>query len=605
MISLRKKPKASQYNGNDLDKKLVSSLAKTRIPSLKQLKYIPKYLTKGEISALIAAILIAVIGLGFLGIKFYNKNLEIQPEDGGKYIEGTVGSPKYINPLYSSLNNVDADISGLIYSSLFKRDNHGYLTPDLTKEYKISEDQKSYIITIRDDVIWHNGDPLTIDDVLFTIYSIQNAQYKSPLRHNFNGVEVSKIDEYSLQFVLQEPYAPFMEFLTFGIMPQSLWQDVSPSSMALAELNLKPVGSGPYQFKSLAKDKNGNVKSYTLEVNTNYYLHVPYIKEIIFKFFVSPEEMIANLNNNKIDAISYLPMSYYQDIIAPNSFNFHDLAWPQMTGLFFSGKSSTAISNINIRQALAFAINKEKLISDALAGRARELDSPILPNSFAYSDNIARYGYNPNKAKEYLTGAGYELKTIEATTDDTTPSLEPGTWMIKNNNILTIDLTIPNDEASMAVADKITNYWKAIGVKTNITTVASRDIQSNIVQTRNFTVLLYSILTAIDPDPYAFWHSSQKQSLNITDYSNKQVDKLLEEARVNNNLNTRQTNYAEFQKILTKELPAIFLYSPNYTYIQNKRIKGFNTDGINSPKDRFANITNWYTKESKKLNLTD
>ena len=599
MISLRKKLKASEYNSNSLDKKLVFGLVKTRIPSLKQLKYINKYLNKTEMAILYSALVILIIGLAVLFAKFYSQNLETLPQDGGKYIEGVIGAPKYINPLYSSLNSVDADLAQLIYSSLFTRDNNGYLMPDLVTDYKISADQKAYTLTIRDDAQWHNGNPVTIDDVIFTFNNIKNGQYQSPLRYNFNGVEASKIDDRTIQFTLKEPYAPFMEFLTFGILPLGLWQDVTPQSMGLAELNLKPIGSGPYQFKSLTKDKNGNIKAYTLEANLDYYNSVPHIAEVVFKFFVAPEEMIAALNNNKIDAASYLAPEYYNEVIAPNSFNFHQLSLPQISGLFFNlNNDSLVVSSPNVRQALAYAIDKRTMVEEVLPHQAQVIDGPILPNSFAFNDQINTYNYNPEKAKALLAEAGWELKTIKDQAG------VEGTWLAKKEQILQIEITIPDNPQNLALAEKIKGYWETIGVKTTIKAVSGRDVQNSLAKTNSFTVLLYSLFGSIDPDPYTFWHSSQRSALNIAGYGNKKVDKLLEDARVNNNIETRTAKYKEFQILLTADAPAIFLYNPSYVYIQNKRIKGYAVQTINQPQDRLNNITGWYTKENKKINFS-
>jgi len=599
MISLRKKLKASEYNSNSLDKKLVFGLVKTRIPSLKQLKYINKYLNKTEMAILYSALVILIIGLAVLFAKFYSQNLETLPQDGGKYIEGVIGAPKYINPLYSSLNSVDADLAQLIYSSLFTRDNNGYLMPDLVTDYKISADQKAYTLTIRDDAQWHNGNPVTIDDVIFTFNNIKNGQYQSPLRYNFNGVEAGKIDDRTIQFTLKEPYAPFMEFLTFGILPLGLWQDVTPQSMGLAELNLKPIGSGPYQFKSLTKDKNGNIKAYTLEANLDYYNPVPHIAKVVFKFFVAPEEMIAALNNNKIDAASYLAPEYYNEVIAPNSFNFHQLSLPQISGLFFNlNNDSLVVSSPNVRQALAYAIDKRTMVEEVLPHQAQVIDGPILPNSFAFNDQINTYNYNPEKAKALLAEAGWELKTIKDQAG------VEGTWLAKKEQILQIEITIPDNPQNLALAEKIKGYWETIGVKTTIKAVSGRDVQNSLAKTNSFTVLLYSLFGSIDPDPYTFWHSSQRSALNIAGYGNKKVDKLLEDARVNNNIETRTAKYKEFQILLTADAPAIFLYNPSYVYIQNKRIKGYAVQTINQPQDRLNNITGWYTKENKKINFS-
>ena len=599
MISLRKKLKASEYNSNSLDKKLVFGLVKTRIPSLKQLKYINKYLNKTEMAILYSALVILIIGLAVLFAKFYSQNLETLPQDGGKYIEGVIGAPKYINPLYSSLNSVDADLAQLIYSSLFTRDNNGYLMPDLVTDYKISADQKAYTLTIRDDAQWHNGNPVTIDDVIFTFNNIKNGQYQSPLRYNFNGVEAGKIDDRTIQFTLKEPYAPFMEFLTFGILPLGLWQDVTPQSMGLAELNLKPIGSGPYQFKSLTKDKNGNIKAYTLEANLDYYNPVPHIAKVVFKFFVAPEEMIAALNNNKIDAASYLAPEYYNEVIAPNSFNFHQLSLPQISGLFFNlNNDSLVVSSPNVRQALAYAIDKRTMVEEILPHQAQMIDGPILPNSFAFNDQINTYNYNPEKAKALLAEAGWELKTIKDQAG------VEGTWLAKKEQILQIEITIPDNPQNLALAEKIKGYWETIGVKTTIKAVSGRDVQNSLAKTNSFTVLLYSLFGSIDPDPYTFWHSSQRSALNIAGYGNKKVDKLLEDARVNNNIETRTAKYKEFQILLTADAPAIFLYNPSYVYIQNKRIKGYAVQTINQTQDRLNNITGWYTKENKKINFS-
>ncbi|MFH0840964.1 MAG: ABC transporter substrate-binding protein [bacterium] len=637
MSLLRKLAKKNQEdpdNHNKIDQQILSGMAKTRIPSFKQLKYLKKYLNTKELIILGIAIAILIISLILVLSSLYKNNLQTVPEQGGSFVEGTIGAPKYLNPIYCNINVVDRDISKLIFSALFKRDNNGYLAKDLVKDYLISPDQKIYTITIRDDAEWHNGDKLTADDVVFTFTTLKNPQYKSPLRYTFNGVEIERVDDYTVRFILKESYAPFMEMLTFGIMPSRPWSGVTPSNIGLAELNIKPIGSGPYEFSSLTKDKNGNVKEYTLKANSNYYDQEPYIEEITFKFFVNPVEAVTALNNGSIDALSYLPFENEVDLVAKNSFHLHRISIPQTTGLFFNLKDSL-MKDKEIRKALALSINKEELVNNIFGNGAEIINGPLLPNNFAYTDEITKYNYNADEALRILNEAGWKIPTVEpvesteevtadtpateteaeGTTEEETKTIaekkeettaEPVTteqWLMKNNQELLINLTVLNVPADIQVAENIAEQWKKIGIKTELKVIDPRNVQLEILDSKNFSVVLYSMLTGVDPDPYPLWHSTQVG--NLTSYNNNSVDKLLEAARIDNNFEKRKANYTEFQKKLTADLPAIFLYSPKYTYVQIKKIKGFETNTIVNQEDRFANINTWYLKEEKKLRLSN
>lgn len=622
---VKKGLKGADYH-NRIEQKILAGMAKTRIPSFKQLKYIKKYLNTKELIILGIALAVFVISLIIFLTGVYNRNLQTVPEQGGSFVEGTIGAPKYLNPLYCSVNAVDSDISKLIFSALFKRDNQGYLAKDLAEEYTISPDQKTYTIKIRDDAQWHNGKKLTADDVVFTFLTLKNPQYKSPLRYTFNGVEIERVDDYTIRFILKESYAPFMELLTFGIMPSQAWLGITPSNVGLAELNIKPIGSGPYRFLSLTKDKNGNIKEYVLETNPDYYDQEAYIEKITFKFFVNPVEAVIALNNGNIDALSYLPFENEPDVVAKNSFNLHRISIPQTTGLFFNLKDGL-MKDKKIRQALALALNKEELVNNIFDDGAEIINGPLLPNNFAYTDEITKYSYNAGEALGILNEAGWKLpaatpaepaseetatseptdKPTEAATPEAAAPAEtaPELWLMKDNQILTVNLTVLNVAADLQVAEAIAVQWKKVNIKTEIKVIDTKNVQTEIFDSKNFSVILYSMLTGVDPDPYPFWHSTQTNNLNLTGYNNNSVDKLLETARIDNNFEKRKANYVEFQKKITADLPAIFLYSPKYTYVQIKKIKGFETQTIVNPEDRFSNANLWYLKEKKKLKFSD
>lgn len=619
-----KKAKAGFKSGlkqTELDKKLVFSLAKSRWPSLRQLKYIKKYLNRTERLIIGSCFLVIILGSSVLVVGFYKTHLQTIPVNGGEYIEGVIGSVKYINPLYSTVSDVDSDIASLVFSALFKRGEDSQLVNDLVKSYNISSDGKAYTIQIRSDAKWHNGSPLTADDIVFTFEAIKNSQYKSPLRAGFAGVEIEKIDDQTVKFNLAEPYAAFLDLLTFGILPQDLWQQIEPASAGLAELDLKPVGSGSYKFKSLVKDKSGNIRSYTLIRNENYYGEPAHISSIVFKFFGNITELIAALNSNLISGISYLPDQSRGEVVAQDSLNFYRLNLPKLTAIFFNAKVNPMLADKKVRQALAYAIDKREIVGQVISGDARTIDSPILPESFAYNPGARKYNYDVATSSQLLREAGWKIAELhdqditkaredlaskgEAVKKQATAKINigAGKWLEKDNNYLSIELTTVDSPEYSQSAELIAKFWRAVNVKTKVNLVPANQIVTEIIKSRNFSSLLYGEITGADPDPYAFWHSSQigQAGLNLADYSNKEADKLLEDGRLTNDSKVRQEKYAKFQEILAEDEPAIFLYSPYYTYVQSKNIKGFKVKSVISPSDRFTDVSQWYMKTGKKV----
>lgn len=626
-IAQRQRFKKNNNNHNsakaqtDLDKKLVYSLAKSRIPNFTQLKYVSRFLNRHERWALRLSTVVLIASAIFAATRFVITNMEIAPDEGGEYIEGLIGAPQYINPLYSNINEIDNDISWLVYSSLFKRGKNSELANDLVEKYEMSPDNKTYTITIKQNVKWHDGAPLTADDVVFTFNAIKDQQYKSPLRNSFNGVEIEKNDDHKFTFKLTDPYAAFLELLTFGIMPANLWTQIPPESAALAGLNLKPVGSGPYKYEKLIKDdKTGSIKEYVLAVNKEYYQTVPFVN-IKFKFYPNYEEAITAINNNEIDAVSYLPREFKEQIKTQNVFNFFQLNMPQLTMIFYNDKANPALADKKVKQALAYAINRGFIITKVLADEARIIEGPILPDSFAYFKDIKKYDYNPSESARLLDEAGWKLTKLgnaeigKAQTDINSAdadikaraemilSLGEGEWRKKGENFLTIKLTTIDRNENSKILDEIKIYWEKQGIKTITEVVPGNRISADIIMPRNFEALFYGEVVGADPDPYVFWHSSQaEKGYNISNFQNKEADQLLEDARLITDQAARQEKYKRFQEIIAEEMPSIFMYSPYYTFAQNKRIKGFDVKNVLVPHDRFANVQDWYINTSKKIN---
>lgn len=550
-----------------IDRRLVYALAPRKIPTGRQLKHLKKFLNPREHLIVKVCSLLIVASLVYLGVNFIKKHIQYQPVFGGEYVEGAVGYPKSINPLYAPSRDIDGDLSNLIYSSLFKYDTSGNLVNDLASSLNINGNTE-YFVKIKDNARWHNGEALTADDVIFTINLIKNADYRSPLQPGLADVAVEKVDQQTIKFILPEPYAPFPEMLTFGILPKSIWENIGPDAAALSDLNLKPIGSGPYKFKSLLKNKDGEIKEYRLEANPDYYGQPPYLKNITFKFYINYQEAIRDLNNNQIDGLSYLPFEERANLLGADSLWFHELVRPQVVSIFFNREKNKSLADKATRIALAQAIDKSQIINDVFDGVYQPADGPILSSSFAYSPNLTKYTYVP------------ETKIASAT----------------------LSLTVIDSGSNLAVAEAVKKYWETAGVIVELKAI-SREQSLETVKNRDFEALLYGESTGGDPDVYAFWHSSQNtaRGLNLAGYSNPEVDKLLIEARQTANREERVAKYQKFQEILTNDAPAIFLYSPVYTYLQSKKIKGFSGTVIINPADRFSDVSNWYIKTKKKL----
>lgn len=655
------------YDYDGLDKKLLYSLSPKKIPNLNQIKYTKKVLSTKE-KIILNALVVLLVGATVLWlVGFLKNNIKVYPKSGGEYSEGLLGAPKNINPLYDSARDVDSDISRLIFSSLFKRDGNGNIINDLVEEYSVSDNGLEYNFKIKNNVKWHNGESLTSADVVFTIEAIKNPEYGSPLRSSLSGATISVIDDYSFKINLKESYSSFLDILTFGILPSNLWSDVSPSNAFLNELNIKPIGSGPYKFKSLTKTKSGDIKEFVLVANDDYYEQVPYIEKIVLKFYSNYNELISALNNNQINGISYLPHGLRSDVASKSSLNFNRLNLPQISSIFFNQKKNSALSSKALRQALAKLIDKNKICDEIFSGNASVADGPILPNSSSYNNDLEKVSYNYDEANNYLNEALWQvvelkiedINTIkelidlenqknelsannpEADLTEINSKIEEkntavsaiegyevkrnildrfnldndsllGLWRFKKSSdaskkydYLNIELTTVDLTDNVLVAEFIKSSWEKVGVRVNIKTIAPNQIQSDIVAKKDFEALLLSQVLGGDQDNYAFWHSSQISStgLNISEYKNKDVDKLLEEARLSLNADDRILKYKKFQELINQDFPAVFLYYPSYTYVQSKKIKGFDFSSILNPADRFNNISHWYIKTNKKLKL--
>lgn len=505
------------------------------------------------------------------------------PAEGGVYTEGIVGEPMHINPILAQATDVDADMVQLVYSSLFSYDDAGRLRPSLAEGYELQEDGKKYVVKLRSGVKWHDGQDLTADDVLFTFRTIQDASYRSPLRANWQGVDVSKDDDQTVVFSLKKAYFDFLENLTVGIVPKHIWDGIPPEKFSLADVNLNPIGSGPFRVEGFKKDSNGTILSYELRAFPQYFEGTPFLQKVVLYFYGSEEDMLSAYRRREILAASNVtPGSFPEDLKNQKDTVIHDVSQPRVFAVFLNEKKNAALAEEPVRRALALATDRERLVREVLDGHGDPAYSLFSPNTSAYSSAGEASVFNPDEAVKVLEDAG---------------------WMLGDDGVrekggvrLEFDIATPNWDELVKTAHMVENGWNEIGAHVTVSVLENVSDAQRTIRSREYAALVYGLAMTFEPDPYSFWHSSQTGELehNFSLFSDKRADELLSNSREELSADARAGMYREFQEILATRMPAVFLYSPRYVYVQRRSVQGFSAQAINTPASRFQDIAHWY-----------
>jgi len=534
-----------------------------------------------------ALILLVIISLVASVVGFYFHFTKAVPIPGGDYTEGVVGQPQYVNPVLAGGNDADTDLTALIYSGLLKYNESGKLASDLAQSWEVSDDQLTYTVHLKKDVKWHDGEKFSADDVLFTLQTIQDPAFKSPLRQSWQGVGIEVADVNTVRFLLQTPYTFFLNNLTIGILPKHIWESVAPGNFLLSDYNLHPIGTGPYKFSNFQKDADGNITSYDLVASSDYYGKKPYITNFSFSFYFDEDSLLDAYNNKQVFGMSYISPSKVSSIKSSRSSNLFSINIPRYFAVFFNQQKSKALASRDVRKALSLATDRQAIISGVLSGQGKEIYSPIPPGSFGASDDVKKFGYDLGQANKTLDDAGWKKG------DDGFRS--------KDGQPLAFTLVTTDWPDLAASADLLKKQWEAVGAKLDVQSLPVADVQQNYIRPREYNALLFGQVLGIDPDPYVFWHSSQTRDpgLNLALYSNPDVDKVLESIRKDSKESDRLKDFQKFQQLVSDDLPALFLYTPNYLYLVSKNVQGININSMVTPDKRFANVEDWYIKTKR------
>lgn len=536
----------------------------------------------------------AIVATGIWSLFALNHQYsETTPTRGGSIVEGIIGTPRFVNPALA-LTRADQDVTALVYSGLMKIAPNGTLINDVADSVTVSDDGLTYNVTLRRDVTFHDGSPLTAHDVAYTIRLFQDPDLKSPLRGNWTDIGVEEIGEYELNIILQEAYAPFIENFTFGIMPAHLWSSLPIEQLPFSQLNTEPIGSGPFAVTDAKRDASGLINQYSL---TAYRGNVsdPKIDQLQLSFYQNEEQLHTALSERAIDATAYVQSENISDE-TENGYRLIEEPLPRTFGIFFNQNHSAALRDAAAREALSVALNRGTLIETALHDHGVPINGPTpFTLNTLESDNVSG---------DTATNTPAE-RAIEILTDNGWTKNNLGLWEKKiNKEAVTLSVTLRTSNTPLfeSLVNSIAKQWEAVGVEVTTEQFEQTGLVQSVIRPRDFQALLFGLDMSRSHDLYPFWHSSQQDDpgLNIAQYANVEVDNLLETARSQQDNALREDSLRAASTIITKEHPAIFLFQPTFTYLVDPEMTVTDINNIGKPADRFSNISDWHT-ESESL----
>ncbi len=521
--------------------------------------------------------------LGFTGLWYLvpQDAEETEPDFGGGYVEGIAGVPARVNPLFAAENTVDATLSALVFAGLTRLDENGLAFPDLAQTWTISPDGTLYTFTLRPGLLWHDGVPLTADDVVFTYELLQSPDLRNApdLRHKLASAVFSRLDDTTITIEILEPYAPLPAYLTLGILPAHLLRDTAPQALYDAPFNQRPIGAGAYRVETVALDRA------ELVANPGYHFEQAFIQRLQLRFYPDDGALFDALQREEVNGALFgsgLGPSDILELQQQEELRTTALDKGEITYVYFN-LDLPLFDDRRLRQALLYAIDRDALIRDVLRGQASRADSPITPGSWAYSPSLTRYAVDPGLAGLLFDEAGW-LKGDDGIRR-------------KGDTTLAFTLTTGPDPVRIAVSQRVADAWNALGAVVTVQSSGLTTLVRDTIEQRDFEALLFIDAAKPDPDPYEMWHSRSwdGQGGNLAQFSHAGVDALLVEAR-SSSVPRRGELYDEFQELFAQEVPSIPLYVSRALYVQDVDLSGVRVGQLADPGNRFWQVQEWFLK---------
>jgi peptide/nickel transport system substrate-binding protein len=529
--------------------------------------------------------------------KVNNSFISRVPLQGGSITEGIIGNPRFINPVLA-LSEADRTLSSLVYSGLVRVASDGSLENDLAESISISDDSLTYTVKIKPDALFHDGKPVTSEDVAFTIGKIQDPGVKSPLFSEFAGIGLTINDERTLTFTLRRPYAPFIYNLTVGILPKHIWSSVGNDEFSFSQWNVLPIGSGPYEVDRVERDSGGIPDYYELMPFEDSVSGPPYVSRLVFKFYPTEADLLDAYDSGDIESLSGISPAQAK-AMSEDGARVLSSPLPRVFGVFFNQNLNKALLQKEVRQALDMAAPKQEIIDEVLSGYGVVLKGPLPPGLFGIShdegDGSLTAAQRLEEASALLAASGW-TKNADGILEKKTKS---------DTLRLSLSLSTSDNPELKRVAEMLRIAWQELGAQVSVKVYEPGDLNQNVIRPRRYEALLFGEVVGRDADIYPFWHSSERNDpgLNIALYANSRADKLLSDTRTLSDQDKRLDAYEELSEEIENDVPAVFLYSPSFIYIMPKDVKGVELSQLGTPQDRFLGIREWYIDTNSVWNI--
>ncbi|GAC1392410.1 MAG: peptide ABC transporter substrate-binding protein [Candidatus Saccharimonadales bacterium] len=516
--------------------------------------------------------------------QYYQK---LVPIAGGTYKEGIIGHFTNANPLYST-SPVDSAISKLIFSGLFKFNDKNQLVGDIASNWTVDSTGLMYTVTLRSDVVWHDGQPLTADDVVYTYTLMQNPDAGSPLQSSVQNIKITSPKPNVVTFTLPSPLVDFPYSLTTGIVPKHIIKSIPVSELRSASFNTdNPVGSGPFKWEQIIVQGDQGVsrtEQISLSANSNS-VAPPKLQRFIIRTYSNEKLMLDSFTHQDINAMSGLD-SFPDTLQGKSNTVEKNIPLTGETMVFFK-TSSDPLNDVKVRRALVQAVNIPSLLRGlrypVIASKA-----PILPNQIGYDKTLEQFTFNQAAANKLLDEDGWSGKNKDGI-------------RTKNNKPLSFKIFAQSTSDYAYLTQSLQSSWRSIGVDAQVTLQSSNDLAITIT-THDYDALLNGISIGPDPDVFAYWDSTEADPrlttrYNFSEYKNPTVDNALAGGRTRSDVKLRTVKYKPFLENWRNDAPALALYQPRYLYITRGPVYNFEPSTINAATDRYANVNNWMIRE--------
>jgi peptide/nickel transport system substrate-binding protein len=554
-------------------------------------------------------LVLALIGAALVGVPSGNPSSLLAPGDGtgARQVvlrEGVLGQVRTLDPLFAR-NQAERDIDALLFRGLTRLGPAGAIVPDLARSWQVAPNGRVYTFYLRDDAVWHDGAPVTADDVVFTIRTLQHPQYTGAGGAPWSGVNVDRLDRLIVRFRLPSAPGGFLLLAAQPVVPSHLLAGTPIDQLETSGFGQQPVGSGPYRLESLgpagaelvaapahrdvasapANPLSGQGAASSGDPDSNVR---PAVDRYRFRFFSDPSALVAAFRAREIDAVGGLPVETAASLLSDPGTRAIRYPRTVLTTVLLNirPQQTTGFRDPRVRRALLMSIDRQRMLEELLRGRGRLAETPISPASFAYDAKAAgSVPYDPAGAARLLQAVGWKKVG--------------GFWVrppAKTPFVFELSALEPSaNPLAHAVARQVVADWTTLGLQAQLKTYPRETLVEDKLLAGRYTSTVVDVNLGLDPDLYPVLGSAQALAggTNLAGYQSRRMDALLQAARTYAPPATRKERFKTLQRSLATELPILPLFFGDYLFVVRSTLVGPSSREIAAPSDRYWDVLAW------------